>query len=389
MANPNGENSHTSEDEYDNAQVHLTGAQLKALVDNAVQAALDRQYTESRSRTVSKPPSKPKAHSKSHSKPLSKPLSKPKKDDDNHSSNENSVRREREYTDASRARGCTYKYFVSCKPRDFTGEKGAVDCMTWLDEMDTVVDISGCAERDVVKFVSQSFKGEALAWWRALVQASGKTVLYSMTWEEFITLIKENYCPQHEVEKIESDFVSLVMTNLDCQAYLTSFNTMSRLVPYLVTPEPRRIARFIGGLEPAIKASVKASRPTTFRPRRGSVRMIPHEGRERSTVGTVMAREGQSRGKMGNNPERSPSAKTARNSTLGNVGLGRTHSPSRSRILVDCASPRTTRLWTARRLKMRPAITAMRRGTLKVAAPNSPRRQKKPKRIMLESSRWM
>ena len=79
-----------------------------------------------------------------------------------------------------------------------------------------------------------------------------------MTWEEFISLIKENYYPQHEVEKIESDFVSLVMKNLDCQAYLTSFNTMSRLVPYLVTPEPKRIARFIGGLAPEIKASVKA-----------------------------------------------------------------------------------------------------------------------------------
>ncbi|KAJ0617047.1 putative nucleotidyltransferase, Ribonuclease H [Helianthus annuus] len=257
MADPNGENSHTNEDDYDNAQVHLTGAQLKALIDNAVQAALDRQYTESHSRTVSKPPSKPKSQSK--------PLSKPKKDDDNHSSAENSIRRDREYTDASGAKGCTYKYFVSCKPREFTGEKGAVDCITWLDEMDTIVDISGYAEKDVVKFVSQSFKGEALAWWRALVQASGKSALYKMTWEEFIALIKENYCPQHEVEKIESDFVSLVMTNLDCQAYLTSFNTMSRLVPYLVTPESRRIARFIGGLEPAIKASVKASRPTTFR----------------------------------------------------------------------------------------------------------------------------
>ncbi|XP_022028342.1 uncharacterized protein LOC110929495 [Helianthus annuus] len=40
---------------------------------------------------------------------------------------------------------------------------------------------------------------------------------------------------------------------------------MSRLVPYLVTPEPKRIARFIRGLAPEIKASVKASRPTTFR----------------------------------------------------------------------------------------------------------------------------
>ncbi|XP_035843359.1 uncharacterized protein LOC118490155 [Helianthus annuus] len=40
---------------------------------------------------------------------------------------------------------------------------------------------------------------------------------------------------------------------------------MSRLVPYLITPEPKRIARFIGGLAPEIKAGVKASRPTTFR----------------------------------------------------------------------------------------------------------------------------
>ncbi|XP_021991042.1 uncharacterized protein LOC110887781 [Helianthus annuus] len=131
--------------------------------------------------------------------------------------------------------------------------------------MDTLVDISGCADRDVVKYVSQSFKGEALAWWRSLIQTTGKIPLYNLSWDQFIALIKENYCPQHEVEKIGTDFLTLVMKNLDCQAYLTSFNTMSRLVRYLVTPEPKRIAHFIGGLAPEIKASVKASRPTTFR----------------------------------------------------------------------------------------------------------------------------
>ncbi|XP_021991308.1 uncharacterized protein LOC110888074 [Helianthus annuus] len=137
--------------------------------------------------------------------------------------------------------------------------------MTWLDEMDTVVDTSGCAEQDIVKFVSQSFKGEALAWWRSLIQATGKIPLYNLTWNQFVALIKENYSPQHEVEKIETDFLNLAMKNLDCQADVTSFNTMSRLVPYLVTPEPKRIARFIGGLAPEIKGNVKASRPTTYR----------------------------------------------------------------------------------------------------------------------------
>ncbi|MFS7963844.1 putative retrotransposon gag domain-containing protein [Helianthus anomalus] len=137
--------------------------------------------------------------------------------------------------------------------------------MTWIDEMDTVVDISGCAEQDIVKYVSQSFKGEALAWWRSLIQALGKIPLYNLSWAQFVASIKENFCPQHEVEKIETDFLTLVMKNLDCQAYLTSFNTISRFVPYLVTPEPKRIARFIGGLALEIKATVKASRPTTFR----------------------------------------------------------------------------------------------------------------------------
>ena len=122
MADPSGENSHLKEDDYDNAQVHLTGAELKALVDNAVKAALDRQYeeyTESRSRTISKPHSKPKTHSKSHSKLLSKP----KKDDDNHSSNENSVRQERVYTDASRARGCPTSILYHANPETSLGRK--------------------------------------------------------------------------------------------------------------------------------------------------------------------------------------------------------------------------------------------------------------------------
>ncbi|XP_021986371.1 uncharacterized protein LOC110882730 [Helianthus annuus] len=40
---------------------------------------------------------------------------------------------------------------------------------------------------------------------------------------------------------------------------------MCRLVPYLVTPEPKHITRFIGGLAPEIEGNVKASKPTTYR----------------------------------------------------------------------------------------------------------------------------
>ncbi|XP_035835732.1 uncharacterized protein LOC118483995 [Helianthus annuus] len=81
--------------------------------------------------------------------------------------------------------------------------------------METVIDISGCAKEDIVKFVSQSFKGDALTWWKALVQATGKVPLYNLSWRKFVDLVKDTYCPQHEVERIETDFLTLVMKDLD------------------------------------------------------------------------------------------------------------------------------------------------------------------------------
>ncbi|XP_021974756.1 uncharacterized protein LOC110869856 [Helianthus annuus] len=128
-----------------------------------------------------------------------------------------------------------------------------------------MVDISGCAKEDTVKFVSQSFKGEALTWWKTMIQSAGKIPLYNLEWSKFVDMIKEVYCPQHEVEKVESDFLTLVMKNLDCWTYVTDFNSMSRLVPYLITPEPKRIAHFIDGLASEIKGHVKSSKPTTYR----------------------------------------------------------------------------------------------------------------------------
>ncbi|XP_035838099.1 luc7-like protein 3 [Helianthus annuus] len=83
---------------HENAKIHVTGAELQALVDNAVAKAMERQYSDysgTRSRTLSTTPSKPKTHSEAHSKPPPTPpkskKEEPKKDDDRHSSNENSI----------------------------------------------------------------------------------------------------------------------------------------------------------------------------------------------------------------------------------------------------------------------------------------------------------
>ncbi|XP_022031413.1 uncharacterized protein LOC110932381 [Helianthus annuus] len=224
MAGSDEANSHPVEG--NNTRINITGAELQAMITAAVTQAVDAKFKE--------PRSEPKRQI------ILEPTPR--------------------YT-----KGCTYKYFVSCKPRDFTGEKGAIDYTKWLDEIETVIDISRCAKEDIVKYVTQSFKGDALTWWKALVQATGKVSLYNLSCSKFVDLVKDTYCPQHAVERIETDFLTLVMKDLDCRSYVTSFNSMSRLVPYLVTPEPKRIARFIGGLAPEVKGNVKASKPATYR----------------------------------------------------------------------------------------------------------------------------
>ncbi|XP_022030591.1 uncharacterized protein LOC110931507 [Helianthus annuus] len=130
--------------------------------------------------------------------------------------------------------------------------------------METVVDISGSATKDTVKYVSQSFKEDALTWWKALIQSTSKVAMYKLSWSKFVELIRETYCPPHEVEKVETDFLKLIMKGLECRAYVPEYNSLSRLVPYLITPESKFIVRFIRGLTPEIKGMVKSSKPATF-----------------------------------------------------------------------------------------------------------------------------
>ncbi|GJW17330.1 hypothetical protein Tco_0024766 [Tanacetum coccineum] len=40
---------------------------------------------------------------------------------------------------------CIYKEFLACKPRDFDGKGGVIVLTRWIEKMESVMDISGCA----------------------------------------------------------------------------------------------------------------------------------------------------------------------------------------------------------------------------------------------------
>ncbi len=160
--------------------------------------------------------------------------------------------------------GCSYKTFMACKPWNFKGSEGAVGVVRWIEKMESVLDISGCSEDQRVKYSTCTFQDEALTWWNLQVQTLGRDAAYHLSWTELKSMLMEKYCPRSELLKLEAEFWNLAMVDANITAYTTRFHELSRLVPHMVTPEYKRVERYIWGLSPKIRSMVTASAPATI-----------------------------------------------------------------------------------------------------------------------------
>nr|GEV66213.1 putative reverse transcriptase domain-containing protein [Tanacetum cinerariifolium] len=104
-------------------------------------------------------------------------------------------------------------------------------------------------------------EGRVLTWWNTLVQTRGRAAAIAQSWEDFKKLLMEEYCPDDEVEKLESEFWNHKMVGSDIDGYTARFHELARLVPHMVTPESQHVNRYIRGLAPEIKAHVTSSQP--------------------------------------------------------------------------------------------------------------------------------
>ncbi|GJU47807.1 putative reverse transcriptase domain-containing protein [Tanacetum coccineum] len=160
--------------------------------------------------------------------------------------------------------GCTYKGFMACNPKEYDGKGGAIALTRWIEKMENVIDNSGCAENQKVKYAASSFVNKALTWWNTQVQARGREAAIGMSWNDFKALLVEEFCPSNEMEKLESEFWNHKMVGANHAGYTDRFHELAKLVPHLVTPESSRIKRYIAGLAPEIRGMLRATQPTTI-----------------------------------------------------------------------------------------------------------------------------
>nr|GEX36022.1 hypothetical protein [Tanacetum cinerariifolium] len=108
--------------------------------------------------------------------------------------------------------------------RSRNGTKGVIGLNRWLENMESVFQISNYTVACQVKFASCTLKGSALTWWNSHMRAVGQDVAYAMPWAALKRMITDKYCPR----------------------------------------ESAKVERYIGGLLDMIHGSVKASKPQSM-----------------------------------------------------------------------------------------------------------------------------
>ncbi|GJY05558.1 putative reverse transcriptase domain-containing protein [Tanacetum coccineum] len=128
--------------------------------------------------------------------------------------------------------GCSYKEFLACNPKEYDGNGGVVVLTRWVEKMESVQDMIGYSIGQKVKYTAGSFVGKALT------------------------------C--HEMQKLETKLWNHIMVGTGHATYTDRFHELARLVPHLLTPESRKIERYMYGLAPQIRGMVAETEPKTM-----------------------------------------------------------------------------------------------------------------------------
>ncbi|GJS88630.1 putative reverse transcriptase domain-containing protein [Tanacetum coccineum] len=131
--------------------------------------------------------------------------------------------------------GCSYKEFLACNPKKYDGKGGAVVLTRCIKKIESVHNMSGCSIDQKVKYTDGSFVGKALTWWNSQIRTLSREVSVSMSWNDFKFMMIQEFCPSHEIQKLESELWNHAMVGAGHAPYTDRFHKLARLVPHLIS----------------------------------------------------------------------------------------------------------------------------------------------------------
>nr|GFA04590.1 hypothetical protein [Tanacetum cinerariifolium] len=161
------------------------------------------------------------------------------------------------------ARPCYYANFMKCNPLNFKGTEGAVGLTRWIEKMESVLNISGCAVENQVKFATCTLFDATLTLWNHQVRTLGPDA-YTMTWSVLKKKMTDKYCPLREVKKLKIELWNLKVRDNDIPAYTNRFQELTLICIKFVSNETEKVDKYISGLPDNIYGNVKSSKPKTL-----------------------------------------------------------------------------------------------------------------------------
>nr|GEY59231.1 reverse transcriptase domain-containing protein [Tanacetum cinerariifolium] len=130
--------------------------------------------------------------------------------------------------------------------------------------LETQITTINCAEVNKVTFATGTLTDDALSWWNAYAQPIGIEQANKITWTELKRLLTNKYCPRTEVKKIEDEFYSLTVKEIDLKTYVRRFQELTVLCPNMVPNTEKLMEVFIEGLSQSIEGTVTFLKPQTL-----------------------------------------------------------------------------------------------------------------------------
>nr|GEX67781.1 hypothetical protein [Tanacetum cinerariifolium] len=133
--------------------------------------------------------------------------------------------------------GCSYKEFLACDPKEYYGKGGAVVLTQWIKKMENMQDMSGCSIDQKVKYIAGSFM---------------------------------EFCPSHEIQKLETELWNHAMVGAGHAAYTDRFHELARMVAATEPKTMQKDVQIFGAL-------------TDEAVRNGSIKKVEKRGNFRET----------------------------------------------------------------------------------------------------------
>ncbi|GJX23582.1 putative reverse transcriptase domain-containing protein [Tanacetum coccineum] len=117
-------------------------------------------------------------------------------------------------------------FHVQCQPLNFKGAEGVVGLTRWIEKMESVFNISGCAVENQVKFATCTLLGAALTWWNG------------------------------EIKKLEIELWNLKVKGNDVPAYTECFQELTLICTKFVANETEKVDKYLINFSPMLKGNL-------------------------------------------------------------------------------------------------------------------------------------